>query len=84
VQNKLSSFSHSELDTPANHDPQAIIKKFREGKILFSGQDYHFSRDAKAAADMPEFIKLHPSRFSYLVTRNAYDAGFQDTDMLAS
>jgi hypothetical protein len=25
VQNKLSSFAHAELNTPANHDPQAMI-----------------------------------------------------------
>jgi beta-1,4-mannosyl-glycoprotein beta-1,4-N-acetylglucosaminyltransferase len=80
VQSKLSSCSHAELDTSANHDPLAILAKVRAGKDLFSHPGLEFARNTQA--DMPGFIQAHPSRFSYLMTRDTSDAGFQDLDQL--
>lgn len=82
VQAKIRSFSHSELDTPDNNNPAAIISRVMSGKDLFNRKQMLFGKDT--TGDMPAYIKAHPTRFSYLISRNVSDAGFVDVDVPVS
>lgn len=76
VQAKMHSFSHSELDTPANSDPEAIAARVQTGQDLFGRPQMQFTNDT--SGDMPGYIKAHPTRFAYLISRDVMDAGFAD------
>lgn len=81
VQTKISSFSHVELDKPSYNNPEAIVKRVQEGKDLFDREMLLFAKDE--SGDMPSFIAAHPTRFSYLISRDVADAGFKDLGMPA-
>lgn len=79
VQKKIGSFSHSELDLPEHRDVRNIVSRVKNGLDLFNRPSQLYTRDD--SGDMPHYIKQHPTRFSYLINRDAGDAGFWDIGM---
>lgn len=73
---KLESFSHSETDIPRFKSTEHIISAVRNGLDLFDRPDITFQK--QQVVDAPEYVKLHPDRFGYLLTRDTEDAGFVD------
>eukprot|EP00879_Flechtneria_rotunda_P004000 GHRR01004241.1.p1 GENE.GHRR01004241.1~~GHRR01004241.1.p1 ORF type:complete len:317 (+),score=5.20 GHRR01004241.1:63-1013(+) len=76
-QRKLESFSHAEYDTTAIKDPHNIAQMVREGKDVLLRNMPKFVKET-GSIDMPQYIRNHPSRFSYLATRDTLDSGFKD------
>ena len=82
---KLHSFSHAEADTDANRDPKTIVERVRSGndlmgRIALWGPE-PFEKITDDLLDLPKFIMDHPTRFSYLISRDSADAGFIDLDL---
>jgi hypothetical protein len=85
LQNKLSSFSHAEFDTPYHHNLSRIVKCLREGWGLFQsdiGQKNakpQYTPIPHTELDMPQFLWQHKKRFAYLISRrDSATAGLAD------
>ena len=74
---KMSSFSHTKLNKEQYRDPTRIVDRVGKGMDLWDrkGQDYQRMDDIR---DVPEFLKMHPDRFKYLLDRDGPNAGFAD------
>ena len=85
VVTKLRSFSHTEADTDANRDPSTIVERVRSGNDLMGRLELWgpepFEKVTADQLDLPQFITEHPTRFSYLISRDSADAGFLDLDL---
>lgn len=82
VQKKIVSFSHSELDLPEHRDVHNIVSRVRQGIDLFNRPSQLYTKDD--SGDMPQYISQHPTRFSYLISRDVGDAGFWDIGLRGS
>lgn len=49
---------------------------------MFDRKQMVFAKDT--SGDMPAYIKAHPTRFSYLISRDVPDARFVDVDVPSS
>lgn len=76
VQEKISSFSHSELDNPDSRSLENILTAVRTGRDLFNRSNVQFKKSG--IVDAPLYILENPTRFSYMLKRDAVDAGFID------
>lgn len=76
IKQKIASFSHSEFDLPEHQDAHHIVHRVRAGLDIFNRTGVLFERDN--SGDMPQYVREHPTRFSYMMNRDADDAGFSD------
>jgi beta-1,4-mannosyl-glycoprotein beta-1,4-N-acetylglucosaminyltransferase len=81
MQTKMHSFSHQELDTPANNDARAIMSRVRTGQDLFGREDQVYDKVRAGQLDVPDYIMEQnkaAGRFKHLLNRDGEDAGFED------
>jgi beta-1,4-mannosyl-glycoprotein beta-1,4-N-acetylglucosaminyltransferase len=75
--NKLSSFSHTELNLPEFRVPARIVRIVRNGLDLCDREDELYDR-VESNSDIPEYIRAHKEKFSYMIDRDPANANFQD------
>ena len=75
---KTKSFSHSELDTPANNNAITIVQRIKEGSDLFGRFNGRIDYFKVPNPHFPKYILDHPTRFAYLLRRDVPDAGLID------
>ncbi len=79
VREKLSSFSHTEMDIEKYHNQQHIIDRFRNGKDLFDRWRQPLRRTKKNETEVPKLLKEEPQRFMYMLNRSSStNAAFRD------
>jgi beta-1,4-mannosyl-glycoprotein beta-1,4-N-acetylglucosaminyltransferase len=77
VLNKMSSFSHTSYNKEEFRDRTHIVDRVRKGLDLFDRQREEYVR-VNNNQDIPEYLKANRERFSYLLDRDAWNAGFLD------
>lgn len=81
---KLSSFSHAEFDTPFYHNTSRIVKCLVDGYSLFSGNlnkpdaQPEFKRIPEDQLDVPRYMRDNRQRFEYLFGRTGPTASLSD------
>ncbi|KAK3677978.1 Carbamoyl-phosphate synthase [Recurvomyces mirabilis] len=79
MQAKMSSFSHTPLNTAENRDVKTMIERVRTGQDLF-GRQHEIYDKVKDNRDLPAYIQQNRERFGYLVDRDGSNAAFIDAD----
>lgn len=74
---KIQSFSHIEYNKPEFKDPDAIVRRVRNGSDLFD-RGFNYVKVPQVELDMPDFLRQHSDRFRYLIDRDPADANFDD------
>jgi beta-1,4-mannosyl-glycoprotein beta-1,4-N-acetylglucosaminyltransferase len=77
VLTKLSSFSHTSYNKEENRDRTHIVDRVRKGLDLFDRPGEEYER-VDNNQDIPEYLRMNRERFSYLLDRDAWNAGFLD------
>jgi beta-1,4-mannosyl-glycoprotein beta-1,4-N-acetylglucosaminyltransferase len=75
--NKLSSFSHTNWNRPEFRDPEGIVHRVKNGLDLFNRTEELYDR-VESNPDIPEFIRAHKEKFSYMIDRDPANANFRD------
>jgi beta-1,4-mannosyl-glycoprotein beta-1,4-N-acetylglucosaminyltransferase len=75
--NKLASFSHTNWNRPEFRDPEGIVHRVKNGLDLFNRTEELYDR-VESNPDIPEFIKAHKEKFSYMIDRDPANANFRD------
>lgn len=75
--NKVTSFSHSELDKPEFKDFKKIMHRVRNGLDFFDSKDEHFDR-VENNQDIPEFLKINADIYKFALDRDPGDGNFLD------
>jgi beta-1,4-mannosyl-glycoprotein beta-1,4-N-acetylglucosaminyltransferase len=81
--NKMSSFSHTGLNQPEFRDFAGIVARVRNGLDLFDRKDQYYDR-VEVSGDIPEYMKAHKERFSYILDRDPLNANFKDYEMMGT
>jgi len=74
---KLASFSHTTYNLPEFRDPEGIVHRVKNGLDLFDRKGELYDR-VESNPDIPEFIRAHKEKFSYMVDRDPANANFRD------
>ncbi|KAK4618200.1 hypothetical protein CLAFUW4_12080 [Fulvia fulva] len=77
MRQKMSSFSHTPLNTQENRDEAIMLQRVRTGQDLFGRPGELYNR-VDNNTDVPAFILKHNERFQYLLDRDGENAGFKD------
>ncbi|EME40796.1 glycosyltransferase family 17 protein [Dothistroma septosporum NZE10] len=77
MRKKMSSFSHTPLDTEENRNEAVMLRRVRTGQDLFGRPGELYDR-VDNNTDVPPFILKHEERFHYLLNRDGENAGFSD------
>jgi beta-1,4-mannosyl-glycoprotein beta-1,4-N-acetylglucosaminyltransferase len=75
--NKLSSFSHTNWNSPEIRDPTRIVRVVQNGLDLYEDGREFYDR-VESNPDIPEFIRANEEKFSYMINRDAPNANFRD------
>lgn len=75
--NKITSFSHSEFNTPDFTDRSQILQRVRQGRDPYNRTAKIYDRIDKNP-DIPQYLLGHQDRFAYLVDRDPPSANFKD------
>lgn len=74
---KIEYFSHQEFNEPQFKDPDDIVRRVRNGTDVFE-RGTKYDKIPQDQLDVPEYLKQHPERFSYLVDRDPPNGNFRD------
>ena len=74
---KLSSFSHTDWNLPEFRDPARIVRVVKNGLDLYDQENELYDR-VESNSDIPEYIRAHKEKFSYMIDRDAANANFRD------
>lgn len=75
IVNKVSSFSHQEMNTPDFTSPRKILDRVRFGRDMFDrGNLYRIDNNK----DVPGYVVRHPDQYGYMLDRDAEDGNFVD------
>lgn len=77
MRTKMSSFSHTPLNTDENRDEKTILERVRNGLDLFGRASEKYSR-VENNRDVPDYVMQNAAKFKYLIDRDGEDAGFSD------
>ncbi|KAF7196654.1 Beta-1,4-mannosyl-glycoprotein 4-beta-N-acetylglucosaminyltransferase [Pseudocercospora fuligena] len=77
MRTKMSSFSHTPLNTEENRDEKTMLERVRKGLDLFGRAGERYAR-VENNQDVPKYILDHGAKFKYLLNRDGEDAGFTD------
>lgn len=75
--NKVTSFSHSELNKPDFRDPAQILQRVRLGHDPYNRTAKIYDR-IDSNPDVPRYLLQHPDKFAYLINRDLPSANFRD------
>lgn len=75
--NKVTSFSHSELNKPDFRDPAKILQRVRQGRDPYNRTAKIYDRIDRNP-DVPQYLLQHPDKFAYLLNRDTPSANFKD------
>ncbi len=75
--NKVTSFSHSEFNTPETTDRANILQRVRQGLDPYNRTEKIYDRIDRNP-DIPRYLLKHQDQFAYLVDRDPPNANFQD------
>jgi beta-1,4-mannosyl-glycoprotein beta-1,4-N-acetylglucosaminyltransferase len=74
---KMTSFSHTPLNTAENRDRENIKHRVRNGQDLYGRRSERYQR-VENNRDLPQYIMDHKSEFGYMLNRDGETAGFTD------
>jgi len=74
---KIEYFSHQEYNEPQFKDPDEIVRRVRNGIDVFE-RGTKYDKLSQDQLDVPQYLKQHPERFSYLLDRDPPNANFRD------
>ncbi|EFQ29757.1 glycosyltransferase family 17 [Colletotrichum graminicola M1.001] len=74
---KITSFSHTEMDRPEFKDPDWVVDVARRGLDIFARDGSNFDR-MENNRDVPEYVRDNAGRFKFLLDRDPPDGNFRD------
>ena len=77
--NKVTSFSHSEFNTPDFTDRSKILQRVRQGRDPYNRTAKTYDRIDRNP-DVPQYLLDRPEEFAYLIDRDPPNANFKDVN----
>lgn len=75
--NKITSFSHQELNTPEFRDRGKILHRVRTGTDLFERENEKLNR-VDVDEMIPAYVQKYRERYAYMLDRDPVDGNFED------
>jgi beta-1,4-mannosyl-glycoprotein beta-1,4-N-acetylglucosaminyltransferase len=77
IQNKITSFSHTEYDLPDFKEASQIVRRVRNSVDLFDRKSEQYRR-VDMGSNLPVRLLRNQKKFSYMLDRDPLNANFQD------